>query len=132
MLDSKVRNRMGAWIRHVDKKSMREKVKVWYDAQSDKSSPVVKKVVDLTHWDVVHDWYTIDNLMAIYKDPPVDEVAKALEQCGYPADYAAARAAVPITETQGLRYMGGHHCLKHINPLGKYLDRAYRVHGPHR
>lgn len=127
IVDNKVRNRMGAWIRFVNKGPMREKVKSWYNAQPDKTSPVVRKVVDLTHWDMVHDWYTLDDLMAIYKDPPVEKVAEALHECGYPKEYANARAEIPLTETQGLRHLGGHHCLKKINPYAKYLDTAYRT-----
>jgi hypothetical protein len=91
----------------------------------------VRKVLDLAHWDLGLDFYTIDHLLTKYPEPQKSDLIQALIDCGYPQEFAEERSKQQPPETMGLYQLGGHHSLKYINPLKKYLDQKYavRLHG---
>lgn len=120
------KQKTGAWLRFVEKGPLRIQVEAWYNRQQDKQSGLVRKILDLTHWDLFLDFYTIEHLLTRYPEPREADVEAALIECGYPPKHAEQRAKIPITDNQGLFEMGGRYQHKSVNPLHKYAQ-AYRV-----
>jgi hypothetical protein len=116
----------GVWLRRANHKRIRTKTAEWYSRQPNKSSNLVRRVVDLVHWDVVLEWYTIDHLTARYGLPNEEAVTSALFECGYPRLYAASRAKPLRYERQGVFYLGPTQQRQRVNPLMKYLS-TYKV-----
>jgi hypothetical protein len=129
MRSAKGKRAAGAWVRFVEKGPLRIQVEAWYNRQQNKNAPVVRKILDLAHWDFSLDFYTVDHLLTKYEDPQESDVIKALIECGYPPHHAEQRASQQELESMGLSYRGGHHAEWRNNPASKYLDRVYRFHG---
>jgi len=126
MRSGKGKRAAGAWVRFVEKGPLRLKVQAWYERQPDKEAPIVRKILDLAHWDFKLDFYQLDHLLTRYPEPTESDVIAALIECGYPPHHAEQRASQQEPESMGLSYRGGHHAAWTYNPMKKYLDNAYR------
>jgi hypothetical protein len=112
----------GMWLRRYNQGKLRRKTTEWYHAKENKNDPVVRKVVDLAHWDLRLDFYTLDHLVSKYVEPTEEAVTAALMECGWPKLLAATRARKDVYESRGCFRLGPTFQRQKINPLRKYLD----------